>query len=120
MAGPSYQIAKAGLSFGRLCRLDPRLDRLRKHVEKYASKAGRRRRCCPNVAWVRPGGVRSRLLALVGPARVPAGVSDPDTERVMTTPTALELAAAELRARLPECRGCSCSPSDWEAPRRPQ
>lgn len=89
-------------TFGQLCRLEPRLDYLRRSVERFASRAGRKGRRCGNAAWVKPGGFRHLLALIVGPDGTAA---DPAAR----TRHALDLAGRELRKRLPPCSGCTCT-----------
>jgi hypothetical protein len=88
------------LTFDGLVALEPRLANLLAEARRH--RRSRARSVCANEIWYRPGGLRQRLIGLVGwHSLAPRG-------SVLRTPAAYDLAYETLYDALPDCRECGC------------
>jgi hypothetical protein len=87
--------------FAYLVELEPRLGDL--FHEAYGRRFIESRRFCANAVWYGDGGLRGRMVALVGFARRDGGAT------TLYSSFAYDVAyEAIYRVALPDCRGCDC------------
>jgi len=85
------------LTWKELTAAEPRLVALLKEARAVKDNGGPS--FCANKVWYRPGGLKSRLVELVG-----WGARDPKLRSV----EAYDLAYTKVYGVLPDCRNCIC------------